>query len=857
LQQQALSVAEALRQAEAQALDGSGIQPTPIMISTSYDYELLQLGAIAGVNLNPDIQNKATAAISKFIAPFVLSINVDAISLEWLPRSVSAGDVDGFGPLLQGLSSAARGKQVVLTTGFSSAFHTEDEQHQFLGLTATNLADLRAVQGATPTFVGVIFREGLERGNSRRKPEPNISQWQWPQRAKELKDLWSAGKSSSEIKWWLSKTEAGLGLIRFTSGNTPSALPGLQVFQQIASSAQQAVQTVTASPVPLSSGAVHQSFSGTTQQYPGTPQYSGTSQDPYGSQAIPATANVPYPGANGTLGTGSSTGASAMPSPSGSYTQQMLFGIVNQFTTQMSAALASRIQSGRISPQNYAGGTNLNYPSGTNFGSGPPNHVPPSVDSGNAGTVPPTVYQPQDPSLPAGVSGTVSANPGPGATAAGTAYGESPFASSNGYPDPGIAASPGTGVPSSDGSGAAPDNTGTIKPRGMSALRVAPMPKITSFALMKDAMPSPLRGKRSAFVQRMVLQVTNPANTPTNPVQAELRMDKKTVSALNVPALLPKQSRSVVFEVPTGRGNHKLQVNMKGSGGTNDTATAAITTAPDGTVRASGSTVSSSLPGGNESSFVTGRVRSTLPGVRHAAISGLTTTKAAASVSPSAGKTTSNIAPNPTKNGESKVAPSFGPPRGVITMPSRAGVGTAPAKTGHIVSSTPGKQPAEAVGLVRPNLRIKGSAVANKTTVAGSAGSSITPRPVSGTMTTNSAASGSRLGVAATRHGGSPGVAGRAATNSAATTNSLSPTRPGSAVNNPVVNNKTAVPQSRVASAAPLTMKSASAASTKVNNANCVAPPQVDQRKNTAACKPGQTANCATPSANECRETRH
>jgi hypothetical protein len=40
-----------LRNAEVQALTGTGVQPTPIMVNASFDYELIHQGASVGVPL--------------------------------------------------------------------------------------------------------------------------------------------------------------------------------------------------------------------------------------------------------------------------------------------------------------------------------------------------------------------------------------------------------------------------------------------------------------------------------------------------------------------------------------------------------------------------------------------------------------------------------------------------------------------------------------------------------------------------------------------------------------------------------------------------------------------------------------
>src|SRR5262249_51208486 len=69
VQKQFLSAVDALRNAEVQALQGTGISPSPVMTSVSFDYELIQQGAAAGGALDPSAEQKALASLKHFLEP--------------------------------------------------------------------------------------------------------------------------------------------------------------------------------------------------------------------------------------------------------------------------------------------------------------------------------------------------------------------------------------------------------------------------------------------------------------------------------------------------------------------------------------------------------------------------------------------------------------------------------------------------------------------------------------------------------------------------------------------------------------------------------------------------------------------
>jgi len=114
-----LAASTAVRQSETQALQGTAIQPTPILVAASFDFELVRQGAIAGIRLDPAVEQMAQDSLRQFLTPLATAPDIEAINIEWFPRSISSGDVDRFAALLR-----------VLTVGLGE----ESIRNQWIGL---------------------------------------------------------------------------------------------------------------------------------------------------------------------------------------------------------------------------------------------------------------------------------------------------------------------------------------------------------------------------------------------------------------------------------------------------------------------------------------------------------------------------------------------------------------------------------------------------------------------------------------------------------------------------------------------------------------------------------------------------
>jgi len=83
-----------IRKAEESALKGTQLQPTQLMVSASFDYELLKGVAIAGTEMSEDAYQQAYENLKGFLAALADAPEIGMFAVEWFPGSVSAEAVD-------------------------------------------------------------------------------------------------------------------------------------------------------------------------------------------------------------------------------------------------------------------------------------------------------------------------------------------------------------------------------------------------------------------------------------------------------------------------------------------------------------------------------------------------------------------------------------------------------------------------------------------------------------------------------------------------------------------------------------------------------------------------------------------
>src|SRR5262245_2874901 len=254
-QDRLLKAADALRQSELESLKETGLNATPLMVNASFDHELIKGGAIAGATPGDNSYSQAYERLKLFLAGFATAPNIDVIDVNWFAGSLSAGDVERFSTILRGLSADLPGKQIVITTGFSTGFRSTEEQKHFYTRAFATLADYRASAGVDAPFIGVFFHEalnGTESGPAPPTPElpAEMTRWNWTAKADELTRAWSGQATSETMGWWLKKVENNMGLVGIQTDSagatTVAAQPAQEGLEQISNAVSEASATAPA-----------------------------------------------------------------------------------------------------------------------------------------------------------------------------------------------------------------------------------------------------------------------------------------------------------------------------------------------------------------------------------------------------------------------------------------------------------------------------------------------------------------------------------------------------------------------------------------------------------------------------------
>lgn len=240
--QRVVAAAAAIRAAEQTALEGSGLYLTPLLAVASVDAELVAAGAPAGAELGEAAFAQAYAGLKGALAAVAASPDVETLGVSWYPGSVGAGGVERLGPLVQSLAGDFAGKQLLVMTGFSTAFQPAEEQERFATLAFTNLADVRAQAGTASPLLGVVFHKGLGMAGPGSTPPAGFEQarqaWQPAGMASDLLALWRGAAASPAIAWWDAEVESRMGLLAVAAGagggGTLTAQAALQALESIA-----------------------------------------------------------------------------------------------------------------------------------------------------------------------------------------------------------------------------------------------------------------------------------------------------------------------------------------------------------------------------------------------------------------------------------------------------------------------------------------------------------------------------------------------------------------------------------------------------------------------------------------------
>lgn len=244
-----LQAASALRKAEQDGPKAESWKPTPLMVSASFDCELIKARAMAGVTLGDDAYAKAYASLKQFLVELAASAEIDMIGVDWFAGSVSAGSAEKFPTLLRSVAADLPGKQIVFLTGSSTGFRPAEDQRTFYAVAFANLADYRASEGVDSPFIGVFFHEALNGPEANPPaPTPNLlnemKEWDWATKADDLVRLWNGEAKSDALVWWEKKVENNMGLLSLkpdSKGNaTVITQPAQEGLNQIAAAIEEA-----------------------------------------------------------------------------------------------------------------------------------------------------------------------------------------------------------------------------------------------------------------------------------------------------------------------------------------------------------------------------------------------------------------------------------------------------------------------------------------------------------------------------------------------------------------------------------------------------------------------------------------
>jgi len=115
---------------------------------------------------------------------------------------------------------------VLLTTGYSTAYHLAAQQQAFLGRA---LGSVSRLAGESQSLsVGLALRAVTLGSGPTLASGPaigDLATWNWRQKALELRDLWSNRRSASDAATWHDAVTANLGIVAVgsisaTAGNS-------------------------------------------------------------------------------------------------------------------------------------------------------------------------------------------------------------------------------------------------------------------------------------------------------------------------------------------------------------------------------------------------------------------------------------------------------------------------------------------------------------------------------------------------------------------------------------------------------------------------------------------------------------
>ena len=201
------AAAENVRAAEQAGLASAGLQPTPLLVSSSFDYELIRRGAIVSTPISDESYTQAYGGLRDYLLTVFGAAPVEATSVQWFPGSLSSDGVDRLADLVNRLEGDLPGKLLIVDTGYSSAAGSDTAQARYYQVALNNLCDLRANQGVDSPFAGILWRSALDAGKADDKGSATP-------KASELTRMWDdPNADATEARSWLNRVQSRFGLL--------------------------------------------------------------------------------------------------------------------------------------------------------------------------------------------------------------------------------------------------------------------------------------------------------------------------------------------------------------------------------------------------------------------------------------------------------------------------------------------------------------------------------------------------------------------------------------------------------------------------------------------------------------------
>jgi hypothetical protein len=220
--------AERVRATEQTALAGTALQPTPLLVTSSFDYELIRRGAIANTPMTDEAYGQSYDALRSYLQAVVGEASVEVVSVQWFPGSISADGADRLPNLVTRLEADLPGKLIVIDTGYSTAAGRDTAQARYYALAFQNLCDVRVNQGVDSPFAGIIWHSALDRAAAAGAPAnaAAASDGRWGERATALTRMWNDPNAASpELRGWLDRVEGGFGMLQRATATSNKIAP--------------------------------------------------------------------------------------------------------------------------------------------------------------------------------------------------------------------------------------------------------------------------------------------------------------------------------------------------------------------------------------------------------------------------------------------------------------------------------------------------------------------------------------------------------------------------------------------------------------------------------------------------------